>query len=62
MDHAEIREQLAPAVAAKILQRCPSMAAEDASLLAHEIIARVQSALAEAPPWEPAKSPRPGCG
>lgn len=45
MNESELREELAPKVVAKLVARCPGLAAKDAEPLAHELIAMVQGAV-----------------
>jgi hypothetical protein len=65
MNDTEIRETLAPMVADRICRACPTLAQTDAVLLAHEIIARLQSVLAAeaipAPGPVPGETPLPPC-
>lgn len=61
MTETELRETLAPKIAAKLVARCASLNSVDAHQLAYEIIAAVQAAQLAAqagtgdgsPPWTP---------
>lgn len=45
MTESELREELAPRIAAKLLARCPRLSLIEADQLAHEVIATVQGAV-----------------
>lgn len=45
MTESELRESLAPRIAAKLLARCPRLSLIEADQLAHEVIATVQGAV-----------------
>ena len=62
MNNAEFRETLAPKVAGKIMARCPAIATDAATQLAHELISLVQLAIAESVAHRGAANDQPPCG